>query len=554
MENDMYNVPLDMAGRNSSAMEETTQHLTPKPLIYYYSFDLNNQNHIINGIPILAGEQVEPTSNVHVDGHFRNPTSIADSNSFFTSLGKIIVGDASNPIDNCDFQEHLSGGKPITSASLAARIGLQENLESSTTLSPSICSLETLGPYVFNNWQDTSNPLSATLGDRGYDEVPGNGKWNVNKFLKAPEVDGTGLLAYSSIVNQDPNGWTSSNVTNLANLAYNSSNCSNELSLSLATSPTHSMNGTRSGLEQASCSSMELSMNLGPNKHVQFSPAILGSKYLAGMQEILTQIATYSFENLEEINYSADGVRQGGDKSTSAFIPKRRIAINHNENSMFEAHLESPLQRHAAESNKSQLLMLLQLVDNRYSQCLDEIHTVVSAFHAATELDPHMHAHFALQTISLLYKDLQERISYHILAMGSNLNSSCSEEEKEWSVETSFIQKQWTLQQLKKKDQLWRPQRGLPERSVSVLRAWMFQNFLHPYPKDAEKHLLAVKSGLTRSQVSNWFINARVRLWKPMIEEMYAEINRRKALRNEEGIESSQRSRIRMNNQMFNIN
>lgn len=25
------------------------------------------------------------------------------------------------------------------------------------------------------------------------------------------------------------------------------------------------------------------------------------------------------------------------------------------------------------------------------------------------------------------------------------------------------------------------------------------------------------------SQVSNWFINARVRLWKPMIEEMYKE-------------------------------
>jgi len=25
------------------------------------------------------------------------------------------------------------------------------------------------------------------------------------------------------------------------------------------------------------------------------------------------------------------------------------------------------------------------------------------------------------------------------------------------------------------------------------------------------------------SQISNWFINARVRLWKPMIEEMYRE-------------------------------
>lgn len=36
------------------------------------------------------------------------------------------------------------------------------------------------------------------------------------------------------------------------------------------------------------------------------------------------------------------------------------------------------------------------------------------------------------------------------------------------------------------------------------------------------------------NQVSNWFINARVRLWKPMIEEMYLEMNRRKNRRNDE--------------------
>jgi len=103
------------------------------------------------------------------------------------------------------------------------------------------------------------------------------------------------------------------------------------------------------------------------------------------------------------------------------------------------------------------------------------------------------------------------------------------------------------------------------------------------YPKDAEKHLLAVKSGLTRSQVfiyysclsvalfkgeqsdilawlclqtqvSNWFINARVRLWKPMIEEMYAEMNKRKACRNEEGIQNNHGNRISMSNQRFNVN
>ncbi|KAF7809763.1 BEL1-like homeodomain protein 4 [Senna tora] len=41
------------------------------------------------------------------------------------------------------------------------------------------------------------------------------------------------------------------------------------------------------------------------------------------------------------------------------------------------------------------------------------------------------------------------------------------------------------------------------------------------YPSDADKHLLARQTGLSRNQVSNWFINARVRLWKPMVEDMY---------------------------------
>lgn len=30
-------------------------------------------------------------------------------------------------------------------------------------------------------------------------------------------------------------------------------------------------------------------------------------------------------------------------------------------------------------------------------------------------------------------------------------------------------------------NQPWRPQRGLPERSVSILRAWLFEHFLNPY-------------------------------------------------------------------------
>lgn len=122
------------------------------------------------------------------------------------------------------------------------------------------------------------------------------------------------------------------------------------------------------------------------------------------------------------------------------------------------------------------IMLCISQVDDQYNQCLDEIHTVTSAFHAVTELDPNLHSRFALRTISFMYKNLRERISSHILA---HLNEGETKEDN--TLETSFLQKQWALQQLSKKDhQFWRPQRGLPERSVSVLRAWMFQNFLHP--------------------------------------------------------------------------
>ncbi|KAG8501145.1 hypothetical protein CXB51_003241 [Gossypium anomalum] len=137
----------------------------------------------------------------------------------------------------------------------------------------------------------------------------------------------------------------------------------------------------------------------------------------------------------------------------------------------------------------------------------------------------------ALKTISKQFRCLKDAITDQIRAA----NKSLGEEEDgvggAAKIEGSrlkfvdhHLRQQRALQQLGMiQHNAWRPQRGLPERSVSVLRAWLFEHFLHPYPKDSDKHMLAKQTGLTRSQVSNWFINARVRLWKPMVEEMYLE-------------------------------
>ncbi|XP_042062146.1 homeobox protein ATH1-like isoform X2 [Salvia splendens] len=323
--------------------------------------------------------------------------------------------------------------------------------------------------------------------------------------------------------------------------SQDSSQYSNELSLSLVTSKPSILQGHST--PQMQCSEMCYSLpehtsssskNQSPgSKPLQLPPLLPGSRFLEALQEILAAIACYALENIEDIgiNVSYSSISSSnGIEADQAFV--------------FQ------MQETSLEAKRKHLLSLLQMVDDQYSQCLDDIHTVTSAFHAVTELEPNLHARFALPTISFMYKSLRERISNHILAIGAHLKEGETRENK--SFEASFIQKQWALQQLSKRDhQLWRPQRGLPETSVSVLRTWMFQNFLHPYPKDSEKHLLALKSGLTRNQVSNWFINARVRLWKPMIEEMCAEMNRRKAREEDEEMEGNHRNQMRFETRRF---
>ena len=58
------------------------------------------------------------------------------------------------------------------------------------------------------------------------------------------------------------------------------------------------------------------------------------------------------------------------------------------------------------------------------------------------------------------------------------------------------------------------------------LRDWLLAHFDKPYPDDADKVTLAEASGMTRAQVGNWFINARVRIWRPMVLRLGEEIER----------------------------
>ncbi|GJS85442.1 BEL1-like homeodomain protein 1 [Tanacetum coccineum] len=226
---------------------------------------------------------------------------------------------------------------------------------------------------------------------------------------------------------------------------------------------------------------------------------LLNSKYLKATHELLEEV----------VNVGKD-VFKNSDQSS-----KSLKAIG------------SPTAREGLEWERKQVV---NVVEQRYRQYHNQMQIVISWFEQAAGIgSAKTYTALALQTISKQFRCLKDAILGQIKTASRSLGEEDSFGGKtEGGSRLKFVdnqlRQQRALQQLGMiQHNAWRPQRGLPERSVSVLRAWLFEHFLHPYPKDSDKHMLAKQTGLTRGQVSNWFINARVRLWKPMVEEMYLE-------------------------------
>ncbi|XP_038895100.1 uncharacterized protein LOC120083414 [Benincasa hispida] len=189
------------------------------------------------------------------------------------------------------------------------------------------------------------------------------------------------------------------------------------------------------------------------------------------------------------------------------------------------------------QQKKAKLLYMLEEVCRRYKQYHQQMQMVVSSFESVAGLSSATpYISLALKTVSRHFRSLKnaisEQLKYLRKVLGEDLSSPSAgtsgskgdansarlkymeqsfQKQKSGIVNIGFLESQ----------NAWRPQRGLPERAVAILRAWLFEHFLHPYPTDTDKHMLATQTGLSRNQVSNWFINARVRVWKPMVEEIH---------------------------------
>ncbi|EOY33290.1 POX domain - like 10 [Theobroma cacao] len=253
---------------------------------------------------------------------------------------------------------------------------------------------------------------------------------------------------------------------------------------------------------------------------------VLGSKYLRAAQELLDEVVNVGKGIKTDVSEGTKEKIKMNKESIAAVTGEGSSA---GENGAKRGAELTTAQRQELQMKKAKLVSMLDEVEQRYRQYHHQMQIVVSSFEQAAGFGAaRSYTALALQTISKQFRCLKDAISGQIKATSKSLGEEDCLGAKVEGSRLRFVdhqlRQQRALQQLgMMQHNAWRPQRGLPERAVSVLRAWLFEHFLHPYPKDSDKHMLAKQTGLTRSQVSNWFINARVRLWKPMVEEMYLE-------------------------------
>ncbi|KAJ0670649.1 putative transcription factor Homeodomain-TALE-BEL family [Helianthus annuus] len=273
---------------------------------------------------------------------------------------------------------------------------------------------------------------------------------------------------------------------------------------------------------------------LGP--FTGYATILKNSKYLEPAQELLSdscdvggahelvQTCDTTHKILEEEMSRVSG--ESGASSSTIYGASEHVTCR--SSALSESYL--PEFHH----KKAKLIYMQDEVCRRYKQYHQQMQMVISSFETVAGLATATpYVSLALKSVSRHFHFVKNAISEQLTQMKKTFDDLCSPSKTfdANNATDSLRSMEHSLQRhgksssgtgfLGNQQPVWRPQRGLPERAVSVLKAWLFDHFLHPYPSDADKHMLATQTGLTRNQVSNWFINARVRIWKPMVEEIH---------------------------------
>ncbi|PHT51240.1 BEL1-like homeodomain protein 11 [Capsicum baccatum] len=387
-----------------------------------------------------------------------------------------------------------------------------------------------------------SDSITSQIGSQHFDIYQSDLSGNTTSSTNTAYQPHHGVLSRSIEFVNPPHFTTDSDVSNSRHLmdllgaSHDANQQAQRLSLSLGS---HSLvSSLSSSFANPSYMNQEIDQR---NNEFSFSAAAMNQSFptVCGTESFVSAIGTSKYLKptqslLEEL------VCIGGksiDLSNEKFI--RRLSRNSKKGSLsLRVMLKGEIppsnelfnERHELYVKIMKLVALLEEVERRYEQYYQHMEEVTSTFEVIAGFGSGKpYTALALQAMSRHFCSLRDAIISQINVIRLKIPRDVPKISSGLShlslFEKETLQNRMSLQQLGiiQSNRAWRPIRGLPETSVAILRSWLFEHFLHPYPNDSEKLMLSSQTGLSKNQVSNWFINARVRLWKPMIEEMYKE-------------------------------
>ncbi|CAD6255286.1 unnamed protein product [Miscanthus lutarioriparius] len=246
---------------------------------------------------------------------------------------------------------------------------------------------------------------------------------------------------------------------------------------------------------------------------------VMSSKYLKAAQELLDEVVSVS-KGVEDANKTTKSLAAVKKKEDSEGVSGGGTDDGSGAKSGGGAAEMSTAERQELQMKKSKLINMLDEVEQRYRQYHGQMQAVSSSFEAAAGAgSARTNTALALRTISRQFRCLRDAIESQVRAasraLGEDADAAVAAGGRTVMSRLRYIdhqlRQQRALQQLgMMQGGAWRPQRGLPERSVSILRAWLFEHFLHPYPKYSDKIMLAKQTGLTRSQAKGYAEDQRI--------------------------------------------
>ncbi|PNT76713.1 hypothetical protein BRADI_1g51980v3 [Brachypodium distachyon] len=216
-------------------------------------------------------------------------------------------------------------------------------------------------------------------------------------------------------------------------------------------------------------------------------PALLlnSSRYMGPARELLAELCSLT-------DHAARTPKAGGGQ----WDVEANYSASWDNNSNPGALLSySSMDLLALQRRKARLLSMVQEVDRRYRRYREQMRATELSFDAVAGTGAaQVYTKLAMRAMSRHFRSLRDALVRQVRALRKTMGEGDTTgglfaapgasrgDTPRLRVLDQCLRQQRAFQQSggTTESYPWRPQRGLPERAVAVLRSWLFEHFLHP--------------------------------------------------------------------------